>query len=314
VKKSRLLVLALAIPALAACVGPTPEQQQVTLQFTGGSIIPQAQKFKNCVNGGTRGDYDQGGNNYTYPADQRFVRFDGGEGADRPPIRVLSKDGVELDVPGQLQYYLNTDCTGPDNGKDSAIVQFHLNIGRRFGASFENGPNSVPDGWREAQKVYVETPLETSMDRAAQNYNWRDLVFNPQIKAKWEKDVFDALPELINRTTPTEVEFYNRFQPLIGVPTLVGEAGQQAQQAIVDGQRRVAEAQAREAEAAANKKAAEAQVAVAEAEARAAAARIKPYGGARGYTEQTIAEKGGNPYQPTIQYGGAPAPAAPPAQ
>ena len=285
----------------SSCIGPRPEQQTIALQFEGGAIIPTAQKFIRCVPGGQRGDWDSGGHTYTYPGDQRVVDFTEGRGNDRDPIHVLSKDGVELAVPGQLQYYLNTECGEQEK---SPIVQFHLNLGRRYDASFDDGPNKVPGGWREIQRLYIETPLETAMDRAAQNYVWRDLVFNPQIKAKWEKDVFDALPGLIQRTTPTEIEFYNRLQPLIGVPTLVGEAGKQAQQAIVDGQRRVAEAQAREAEARANKLAADAQIAVERAKAEAKRQEIAGYGGVENYNKHECIENGCNPYQPTYVIGG----------
>jgi hypothetical protein len=301
---SLLLALPIALIMLfsaSSCIGPRPEQQTIALQFEGGAIIPTAQKFIRCVPGGQRGDWDSGGHTYTYPGDQRVVDFTESRGNDRGPVHVLSKDGVELAVPGQLQYYLNTECA---EGEKSPIVQFHLNLGRRYDASFNDGPNKVPDGWREVQRLYIETPLETAMDRAAQNYVWRDLVFNPQVKARWERDVLDALPGLIQRTTPTEIEFYNRLQPLIGVPTLVGAAGQQAQQAIVDGQRRVAEAQAREAEARANKLAADAQIAVERAKAEAKRQEIAGYGGIDHYNRHECIKAGCNPYQPTYVIGG----------
>lgn len=308
-KRTTLLAVGLGILMLTttACVGPRPEQQTIAMQFEGGAFVPTAQKFIRCVPGGQRGDWDSGGHTYTYPSDQRVVDFTGSDKGDRGPINVLSKDGVELAVPGQLQYYLNTDC-GSGEGKDaekSPIVQFHLNLGRRYGASFDDGPNKIPDGWREIQRLYIETPLETAMDRISQEYLWRDLVFNPAIKSEWEKKVLTLVPELVNRTTPTEVEFYNRFQPLIGVPTLVGEAGKQAQQAIIDGQRRVAEAQAREAEARANKLAADAQIAVERAKAEAEKQKIAPYGNAQEYNRNQCIQHGCNPYQPTYVYGGA---------
>ena len=308
-KVVRLFLLVAVSLAMTGCIGPRPEQQTIALQFEGGAIIPTAQKFIRCVPGGQRGDWDSGGHTYTYPGDQRVVDFTEGNGHDRDPVHVLSKDGVELAVPGQLQYFLNTDCGKGDGEEASPIVQFHLNLGRRYDASFNDGPNKIPDGWREVQRLYIETPLETAMDRAAQNYAWRDLVFNPQTKAQWEKDVFDALPGLINRTTPGEVEFYNRFQPLIGVPSLVGEAGQRAQQALVEGQRLVAEAQAKEAQAKAEEAAARAQIAVARANAEAKRQEIAPYGNVQEYNRSKCIDKGCNPYQPTYIYGGgAPAP------
>lgn len=305
-----LTVTALAVTAigLTGCVGPRPEQQMVAMQFEGGAVIPAAQKFLRCIPGGQRGKHDWGGNTYFYPSDQRVVDFTGGNGADRGKIEVISKDGVTLAVPGQLQYYLNTDC-GSGEGKDaeaSPIVQFHLNLGRRYGASFNDGPNNVPNGWRTIQRLYLETPLETVMDRVSQEYNWRDLVFNPQVKAEWEKKVLAALPAMVDRTTPTSVEFYNRFQPLIGVPEVTGDAGKAAQQAIVDGQRRVAEAQAREAEARANEAAARAEIAVARAKAEARRQEIRGYGSVDEYNKAQCIDKGCNPYQPTYVYPGSP--------
>lgn len=300
-KHGVLAALILLAFSLTGCVGPRPEQQMVALQFEGGAIIPAAQKFIKCVPGGQRGNHDFGGHTYFYPSDQRVVDFTGDRGSDRDKIHVLSKDGVELAVPGQLQYYLNTECSDDK----SPIVEFHLNLGRRYDASFNNGPNKVPNGWRTVQRLYLETPLETVMDRVSQEYNWRDLVFNPQVKAEWERKVLAALPELVDRTTPTETQFYNRFQPLIGVPELVGDAGKAAQQAIVDGQRRVAEAQAREAEAKAQAAAAIAQIAVAKAQAEARRQEIRGYGSVQEYNRHECIEKGCNPYQPTYVYPGA---------
>lgn len=310
-RRTGLVIAGLAmVMGTTACVGPRPEQQTIALQFEGGAIIPTAQKFIKCVPGGQRGNHDFGGHTYTYPGDQRVIDFTGAEGGDRGPIQVLSKDGVELAVPGQLQYYLNTECNGEgeEGAKNSPIVQFHLNLGRRYDASFNDGPNNIPDGWRVIQRLYLETPLETAMDRVSQEYLWRDLVFNPQVKAEWEKKVLALVPDLVNRTTPTDVEFYNRFQPLIGVPTLVGEAGKQAQQAIVNGQRLVAEAQAKEAQAKAEEAAARAQIAVARANAEAKRQEVAAYGNIQEYNRAKCIEKGCNPYQPTIIYGGAPQP------
>ena len=85
----KIVVLALAglsALALTACVGPTPEQQTISLQYEGGKYIRTAPDFSRCVVGGQRGDYDFGGSDFTYPANQRVVDFTGGDGADRGPI------------------------------------------------------------------------------------------------------------------------------------------------------------------------------------------------------------------------------------
>ena len=308
----KIVVLALAglsALALTACVGPTPEQQTISLQYEGGKYIRTAPDFSRCVVGGQRGDYDFGGSDFTYPANQRVVDFTGGDGADRGPITIVSKDGIEMNVGGSLQYQLNTACDG-DGG---VIREFHEELGRRYAASFDEGPDQIPSGWREIQRLYLETPLETAMDRAAQNYNWLDLFKNPEVKVAWENDVRRALPNEVNRSTPGDAEFYLNLEPRIGAPNPAGERGDAVKAAITAGEQRVAEAKAREAEARANEAAARAQIAVSRAQAEARRQEIAGYGSARAYNEAKAIERGINPYQPS--YGGgtlAPAPAAPP--
>lgn len=295
-----LLAVVAGSLALTGCVGPTPEQQTITLQYEGGRFIRTAPDFSRCVVGGQRGDYDYGGSSYTYPANQRVVDFTGGDGADRGPITIVSKDGIEMSVGGSLQYQLNTECDG-DGG---VIREFHEELGRRYDASFDDGPDSIPTGWREIQRLYLETPLETAMDRAAQNYNWLDLYKNPETKVAWENDVRKALPNEVNRSTPGEAEFYLFLEPRIGAPNPAGERGDAVKAAITAGEQRVAEAKAREAEARANEAAARAQIAVSRAQAEARRQEIAGYGSARAYNEAKAIERGINPYQPS--YGGAP--------
>jgi len=300
-KKAALAGSALvAAVAMTGCAGPVPDQQTVTLQYEGGKFIRQAAKFKQCVAGGTRGDYDFGGRNVTYPGDQRVVDFGGGDGADRSPYTVVSKDGIEMEVPGSLQYTLNIDCTGANGG---VIGAFNDNIGRRYDASFNDGLAEIPDGWRVVQRLYVEQPLEAVLDRAAKQYNWLDLFKNPQTKLAFESDVRDAIKAEIDRTTPTDNEFYLGLEPRIGGLNPTGAGGEAAKAAIANGEQKVAEAKAREAQALADKAASNAQVAVSQADAKKKAAEIRGYGGVEAYNRAKLAEAGINIYQPQIVYG-----------
>lgn len=305
--------LALLMGSTTACVGPRPEQQMVALQFEGGAFVKTARNFIKCVPGGTRGDHDFGGDTAFYPADQRIVDFAGGDGADRGPFIVKSKDGVDLEIPGTMQYYLNTECSGEGKeGAKSPIVQFDLNLGRRENASFDgDDPSKIPAGWRVVQKRYLETPLEALLGREALNYNWRDLVFDATKRTEWQNKTLGALPGLVNNNAPTEVEFWKNFQLLLQIPKVTGDAGAKAQEAIVNGQRLVAEAQAKEAQAKAEEAAARAQVAVARAVAEAKRQEVAAYGNIQEYNRAKCIEHGCNPYQPTYVFGGsgtAPAP------
>ena len=286
---------------LTACVGPTPEQQTVTLQYEGGKFIRTPLKFSRCVPGGTRGDYDLGGRSATYPGDQRVVRFTGEDGADRGPITVKSKDGIEMAVVGTMQYNLNTECNDEDGG---ALSEFHLNIGRRYDASFDEGLSEIPPGWRIIQREYVETPMEKTLIREASNAGWFSLWKDAEAQRTLEKAVNDNITEAVNTAAPTDLEFYKNFRFSITRIEPFGERGEQVKQAIADGETRAAEARANEQAALANERAAVAETRAEVERAKKRQAEIAGYGGdLNAYNDGKMIEKGLNPRQPV--YGGA---------
>lgn len=290
----------LLVAGLSGCVGPTPEQQTVTLQYEGGKFIRTPLKFSRCVTGGTRGDYDLGGRSATYPGDQRVVRFTGEDGADRGPITVKSKDGIEMAVVGTMQYNLNTECNDADGG---ALSQFHLNIGRRYDASFEEGLSQVPAGWRIIQREYVETPMEKTLIRASSDSGWFALWKDAAAQRALEQAVNEDIAAAVDTAAPTDLSFFEDFRFSITRIEPFGERGEQVKQAIADGETRAAEARANEQAALADERAAVAETRAEVQRAKRRQAEIAGYGGdLTAYNDGKMIEKGLNPRQPT--YGG----------
>ncbi|WP_104108316.1 SPFH domain-containing protein [Nocardioides sp. 616] len=287
-RASRVLVLlGLVVVALLitlAFVRPTSVStapDQVALHYSDGAFTPK--RFKDCVESSRRQWDGPGDRHYSYPSSQTNFVFDDGD-SDGAPITFVTKDGIEMTVEGVANLMLNTDC--------DALRGFHDLIGNRY-VAYMDGDERSP-GWNRMLSVYIARPLDTAIDRAGQKYTYTDLYTDPNVKAQWEADVVAALPDLVNRQTDGEVDFFENFAITLQKP----EPPQAIKDALIAQQEAVARARASEAEAAAKQKAAEAQVAVEKAEAAKIQERINVLG-RDGYLRQYAIDKGLNPYQPT---------------
>lgn len=273
-----VLVLALAV-ARPTTVSTGPDQ--VALHYSGGAFTPT--RFKNCVSPSTREWDGPGDKHFSYPASQTNFVF--GEGGDGPPITFVTRDGIEMTVTGVANFLLNTKC--------DALRNFHDLIGNRYAAYMIDGERST--GWtNKVLPIYIGRPLDTATDRAGQNYTYTQLYTDPNKKAQWERDVLDALPELVNRQTDGDVAFFESFAVTLQKP----EPPEKIKEALVAQQEAVARAKAAEAEAAAKEAAARAQVAVERQEAAKIEERIRVLG-TNGYLRQYAIDHGLNPYQPS---------------
>jgi regulator of protease activity HflC (stomatin/prohibitin superfamily) len=149
-------------------------------------------------------------------------------------------------------------------------------------------------GWLQMLSVYISRPLETAIDRASQNYTYTELYTDPTVKAQWERDVLEQMPDLVGRQIDGDEEFFTDFAITLQKPV----PPEAVKAALVAQQEAVARAKAKEAEAAAQVKAAEAQIAVEKAEAAKIAERIRVLG-REGYLKQYAIDHDLNPYQPT---------------
>jgi hypothetical protein len=284
-----VLTLMVARPSTIS-TGP----DQVALHYKGGAFT--SKKFADCVSPSNREFDGPGDLHFAYPASQTNFVFDT-DGGDSAPITFVTKDGIEMTVEGVANFLLNTSCEpieiGSTTYRGGALQRFHELIGNRYNAFMtEDGRRS--EGWRQMLAVYIFRPLDTATDRAGQNYTYSELYTDPNKKAQWERDVLTQLPDLVNRQTDGDTEFFQNFAITFQKP----EPPQSIKDELVKQQAAVAKARAAEAEAAAREAAAEAQVAVERAEAAKIAERVKVLG-RQGYLQQYAIDHGINPYQPS---------------
>lgn len=272
-----LLVSLIFVRPTTASTGP----DQVALHYSGGMFTPT--RYKDCVPTSTRVWDGPGDKHYSYPASQTNFVF--GPGGDGDAITFVTKDGIEMTVTGVANFLLNTDC--------EALRQFHDLIGNRYKAYMVDGERA--ENWTlKVLPIYIGKPLDTAIDRAGQSFTYTELYTDPNKKAEWEQDVLAALPELVNRQTDGDVDFFENFAITLQKP----EPPQPIKDALVEQQAAVARAKSKEAEAAAQKLAAEAQIKVEKAEAAKIAERIKVLG-RDGYLKQYAIDHGQNPFQPS---------------
>lgn len=268
---------------------------QVALHYKGGAF--SSKRFSDCIAPSNREFDGPGDSHFAYPSSQTNFVFDADPGSDGNQITFVTRDGIEMAVEGVTNFLLNTSCEpitiGRTRYEGGALQRFHELIGNRYRAYMtESGMRS--DGWRQMLNVYIARPLDTAIDRAGQNYTYTELYTDPTKKAAWEQDVLEQLPDLINRQTDGDTEFFLNFAITLQKP----EPPQAIKDALVKQQEAVARAKAAEAEAAAREAAAKAQIAVEKAEAAKINERIKVLG-REGYLKQYAIDRGLNPYQPT---------------
>ena len=283
-------VLLFARPSTAS-TGP----DQVSLHYKGGSFT--SKRFSDCIAHSNRMFDGPGDSHFAYPSSQTNYVFDADGTGDGTLITFVTRDGIEMTVEGVTNFLLNTSCEpitlGSTEYRGGALQRFHELIGNRYQAYMtEEGMRS--NGWRLMLNVYIARPLDTAIDRAGQNYTYTELYTDPKKKAAWEQDVLTQLPDLVNRQTDGDTEFFENFAITLQKP----EPPQAIKNALVKQQEAVAKAKAAEAEAAAREAAAQAQIAVERAEAAKIAERIKVIG-REGYLRQYAIDHGLNPYQPS---------------
>lgn len=293
-KKLFLVIAAvLAIPVLSGCSTVSTDANQIALHYNAGPM--SSSKFDSCVPASKRefnGPFDQ---YFFYPTDQRFVDATGAENSDFGAVTVVSKDNVEMQIPVTVNFFLKTDC--------ETLRKFHESVGKRFAAYNTQASDTMSPGWKEMLRVIIYQPMDTTLDRIAQGYKWRDLYNDPGAKSAIEKAVNENIASLVERQTNNQ-EFFSGWSALVQKPT---PKNNDLAAAIAAEQNNVASAQAAEAKARADRAAAEAQIAVARAEAAKKQAEIKGYGGFENYNRAKCVEAGCNPYQPTYVFPGQPA-------
>lgn len=282
----KVLVSILGVVALLGLTGCSTSTQpdQVGLAYNDGPFSPRT--FDKCIPVSKR--EVQGPNDvaFVYPANQRTDDFTGGDGADRGPFPIVSKDGVQMAFPGNLQFLLNTEC--------DTLRAFHERIGNRYEAYFDGNESK---GWsKKVLPLYIEQPLQSALSAAASRHNWRDLYNDPAVRVEVQNAVEESLPTFVNDQTEGTEEFFKNFVLTLQVP----QPPDELKAAITQEQTAVAQANSAKAQATAQVQQAIAETQVAEQRAKQKAAEIAGFPNIEAYLRFLLIEKGGNPFQPTV--------------
>lgn len=192
-KKILIAVLAvIGLMAFSGCSSVSTDNNEKALHYKGGSF--SSKKFANCVDGSDRNYDGPGDKHFYYPSGQRTYSFTGRPGSELAPIQAKTQNQVNLKVSGYITFHLNTDC--------KTLREFHEKIGQKYGAygtktgQFSGG--ELPRGWVSLLNDYLATPLNTSLDNAGLNFDWKTLAYNADAQSKFESDVKTNLPNQLS--------------------------------------------------------------------------------------------------------------------
>lgn len=176
-KKTILWVLALAVFTTACGMADTAINE-VGLIYEGG--LTQDKTYKGLLlPGATNNSIGMGSEVYRYPNDQRSWV----SGQDAPAVTVVSNDEVNLSVPYQLYFTLNTD--------EETLREFHEKIGVKVKAY-------KSEGWTQMLNTYFAPQVDRAMDEAALKFDWRELRSNEETRIKFQREVVVSLKRKIN--------------------------------------------------------------------------------------------------------------------
>lgn len=264
---------------------------------------------KGCVAPGTKDNSITNDEYPLYPVNEREWDASVNDDADSGRYKSVTKDNVEMYIPLNVRFNLIAPMSEDEESKDdercATLIEFHMKYGRRYGVEFEDD-GSYNDEWIDVLRRLIHDPVETSLDRIVQGYNWRDVYNNPDTKTEIEEKLLDpsmGIVPFIERSA--KGTFFENFAVSMGSAEPVNDS---LQAAIAEEQNLVASSQARKAEAEAQEAEARARVAVARAEAAEQRAKIAGFGGTRAYLQYLCISTPtcGNPYRDQFLYGDTP--------
>ncbi|WP_440063852.1 SPFH domain-containing protein [Streptosporangium sp. OZ121] len=190
-KLKTVSTLALLALATTACASVNTEYDETAIVYYGA--MGGATKFEKCIAPAKRESVSVSDNSWTYPYGQRSYDFSGAEAGESKPLKVVSRDNVEMTVSGLVTFTLNTEC--------KTLQEFHERIGSKFSAFFY-GTQSEESlvGWGKMLNTYMRVPLDRALDAASQEFEWRGLFNDPKVKQAWEKRAGELAAQFIKET------------------------------------------------------------------------------------------------------------------
>ena len=292
-KKILLLPLVVMAVLLTGCGYNIPSDMIAVHETKGGT---QARKVVGCEPSSTRAWWTN--DHYpVFPTSEREWDATGQKDSDAGRFTSVTKDNVIMRVPVTIRFTLRTDCP--------TLKDFYVKYARRYGVEFQTD-GTYNQAWLTVLRKLVADPADQTLDRIVQDYNWRDVWNNPQVKTEIEKRMNDALQSDTSLLVQTaHKSYFENITVLIGGAQ---PANPDLASAVATEQTNVAKAQSAEAQAKADRAKALAEVAVAQAEAEKKQAEIKGYGSPEVYICLEMAKQGLNCKQPTyVVSGTAPA-------
>jgi hypothetical protein len=143
---------------------------------------------------------------FVYPAGQRTYVFSDNGAGDTGPIVALTKDNIELTTTGVVRFDLTSDC--------EVLRQFHEQIALKDKAYI----TEENEGWKKVLQTYLQASLQRAVNEATQEFNWKELYNDVNVKAAWEKKVSELLPRLVKQGM--NGEYFANYSLTIQKPTL----------------------------------------------------------------------------------------------
>jgi hypothetical protein len=193
-KKIISILAAIAmIMAISGCSMAKTDPNTQGLHYKGGALT--ATKYANCYGPSTRQYDGPGDKHYNLPYGLRTFSFTGRGGAESKPIKVTDSSGQELDIPGYVTLTLTNDCDKVREWFERIGLKYHAYTGGRDSAA------DMPEGFKNFLVDYLETPIQQSMNHAAQDVEggWKDIYTNTAVQQQFEQDVKSELPSLLNQ-------------------------------------------------------------------------------------------------------------------
>lgn len=215
-KKTIAILAAAAAVILTGCSTVSTDPDQQALHYDDGMF--SSTEFENCVKPSNRNWDGPGDNHYTYPAGQRTFSFTGRKGSESDAITIKTSDAQELSVKGFVTFELTEDC--------EALRKFHESVGSKYKA-YET------DGWREFLGDYVAVPLNSSMDKAALQFEWRTLYSSNAALTEFEAAVKDSLPDEVQAALGEEFLTIKAVSIETPVPSEALREGLEAKEAAI---------------------------------------------------------------------------------
>jgi regulator of protease activity HflC (stomatin/prohibitin superfamily) len=158
----RSLMVLLVVVGLAGCGTLNTGVEDLTLRYGGG--ITEEKEYKGLIQPGTTNQFvfgsGTGDSLYHYPRTQRSWIAGETEGVDRPPVEIVTSDGVRMKVDYALYFRLNPT--------EEVLRRFHEDIGLKEGAWTD-------DGWLEMLRTYFDAPITRQLEAVGLNFSSEEL-------------------------------------------------------------------------------------------------------------------------------------------